>query len=293
VKNAGWSGNIPTGGYGSLATSTTAMTVDYVRCYQLSMPAAPTGLSATPGVSQVALSWTGSPGAASYSVKRATTSGGPYTTVASGVTTTSYTDTGLTNGTLYYYVVSAVNFQGESPNTAQVSAKPPGTLLLAPTNDAYVRDGTTYATTNFGSATTLVVKSGVSGYRRNSHLKFDLTPVATVSAATLKLYVASANSDPMRIISLYSATTASWSEGTVTWNTAPGLLNLITTFNVSNTAGTWYNIDITSYIQSKKAAGVNNISFVLTNTGATGSTNDVAFASKEATTGDPQLVVVP
>ncbi len=155
-----------------------------------------------------------------------------------------------------------------------------------------MRDGT-YATTNFGSATTLAVKSDATSYKRNAHLKFDLTPVATVSAATLKLYVSSVNSDPTRTISVYSATTAGWSEGTVTWNTAPGLLNLITTFTVTNTPGTWYNLDLTGYIQGKKAAGVNAISFVLTNTGATGSTNDLSFASKEAATGDPQLVVVP
>ena len=69
------------------------------------------------------LSWSASTGATSYNVKRSTTSGGPYTTIASP-TTTSYTDTGLTNGTTYYYVVSAVNAAGESANSAQVSAAP-------------------------------------------------------------------------------------------------------------------------------------------------------------------------
>ena len=70
------------------------------------------------------LSWTASAGAASYTVERATVSGGPYTAVASGVTTTSYTNTGLTNGTTYYYVVAAVNAGGSSPNSSQVSAQP-------------------------------------------------------------------------------------------------------------------------------------------------------------------------
>ena len=71
----------------------------------------------------MALSWTASSGATSYNVKRATVSGGPYTTIASP-TTTSHTNTGLVNGTTYYYVVSAVNAAGESANSAQVSATP-------------------------------------------------------------------------------------------------------------------------------------------------------------------------
>jgi fibronectin type 3 domain-containing protein len=87
------------------------------------VPPVPTGLAATAGNAQVSLSWTTSSGATSYNVKRATTSGGPYTTIASP-TTTSYTDTGLNNGTIYYYVVSAVNAAGESANSSQASATP-------------------------------------------------------------------------------------------------------------------------------------------------------------------------
>ncbi|TXK77436.1 cellulase family glycosylhydrolase [Paenibacillus sp. N3.4] len=89
--------------------------------------AAPTDLTATAGNTQVALSWTSSTSTTSYSIKRATTSGGPYTTVATGVSGTSYTNTGLANGTTYYYVVSAVNSAGESPNSAQVGVTPQGT----------------------------------------------------------------------------------------------------------------------------------------------------------------------
>jgi cellulose 1,4-beta-cellobiosidase len=90
------------------------------------VPAAPAGLTATAGNAQVTLSWAATSGATGYNVKRATTSGGPYTTVASGVTATSYTNTGLTNGTPYYYVVSAVNSAGESTNSTQVTATPSG-----------------------------------------------------------------------------------------------------------------------------------------------------------------------
>src|SRR5271165_4702094 len=87
-------------------------------------PTAPTGLTATPGNAQVALAWTASTGAASYHVKRGTTSGGESTTPIATATTNSYNDTTVTNGTPYYYVVSAVNAGGESGNSNEATATP-------------------------------------------------------------------------------------------------------------------------------------------------------------------------
>jgi len=87
-------------------------------------PSAPSGLSAAGGTGQVELTWTAGAEAASYNVKRGTASGGPYGTVATGVTTTSYTDTTVVNGTTYYYVVTSVNPQGESGPSNEASATP-------------------------------------------------------------------------------------------------------------------------------------------------------------------------
>jgi cellulose 1,4-beta-cellobiosidase len=56
-------------------------------------PPAPTGLTATAGNGSVSLTWTASSGAETYDVKRSTTSGGPYATIAVGVTATTYPDT--------------------------------------------------------------------------------------------------------------------------------------------------------------------------------------------------------
>ena len=76
---------------------------------------------ATAGNAQVALTWTPCRGATSYNVKRSTTSGGPYANVADRRhRRPTFTNTGLTNGTPYYYVVTALNASGESPISTQV-----------------------------------------------------------------------------------------------------------------------------------------------------------------------------
>jgi len=87
------------------------------------VPAAPTNLTATAGNAQVALAWSASTGATSYEIFRSTTKGSGYTLIAS-VTGTSYTNTRLTNGTTYYYVVQAVDAGGPSANSNQASATP-------------------------------------------------------------------------------------------------------------------------------------------------------------------------
>jgi fibronectin type 3 domain-containing protein len=90
------------------------------------VPPAPAGVTATAGNAQVALSWNASSGATSYNVKRSTTNGGPYSNVATNVTAASFTNTGLVNGTTYYYVITALNANGESPVSSQVQGTPSG-----------------------------------------------------------------------------------------------------------------------------------------------------------------------
>jgi hypothetical protein len=91
--------------------------------------ASPTGVAAAASDGQVALTWLPSVGASGYQVRRSLVSGGPYKPI--GCTdATGTTDTGLVNGTRYYYVVSASytggpNDGGRSADSAEVSAMPP------------------------------------------------------------------------------------------------------------------------------------------------------------------------
>jgi fibronectin type 3 domain-containing protein len=94
------------------------------------LPPAPTGLIATAGDKQVVLMWTAVTGATSYHVKRSTSSGAE--TQISAPTASTFTDMGLTNGTKYFYVVSAVTGSGESGNSAEVNATPQVAVTIPP-----------------------------------------------------------------------------------------------------------------------------------------------------------------
>jgi hypothetical protein len=85
-------------------------------------PVAPTGLAASAANAQVNLTWSASTGATGYYIKRSTTSGSEAQIAAQAGTT--YADNAVTNGTKYYYVVSAYNSYGQSANSAEVNATP-------------------------------------------------------------------------------------------------------------------------------------------------------------------------
>ena len=89
-------------------------------------PGAPTGLAGAAGNGVVTLSWSAAGGATSYTVKRGTVSGGPYAAIGSVVSPAAptYTDAAVTNGTTYYYVVSATNTAGTSANSAEIGVTP-------------------------------------------------------------------------------------------------------------------------------------------------------------------------
>lgn len=129
----------------------------------VSLPSAPTNLQMTPGYGMVGLSWSASPGATSYNVKRSTNSGAEVTII--NTTNTNCGDTGLTNGTAYYYVVSALNIAGQGSNSSEVSATP-----MAPVPGSYAA----LVVTNYplaywplGETNGLIAYDLVGGYNGN------------------------------------------------------------------------------------------------------------------------------
>lgn len=80
------------------------------------------------GTGQVNVTWDAVAGATSYNLYRAAQSGDEDTTPSvTGITGTSYNDTGLNDGTTYYYQVVAVNGSGPSGFSQEVQATTPGT----------------------------------------------------------------------------------------------------------------------------------------------------------------------
>lgn len=96
-----------------------------VEAYTLTSLPSPTNLTATAGNAQVVLTWDAVDGATSYKIKRSETEAGTYSPVTSVTgSAITFTDTGLTNGTTYYYTVSAVKSGEESADSNVAAATP-------------------------------------------------------------------------------------------------------------------------------------------------------------------------
>lgn len=125
-------------------------------------------ITATAGNTEVDITWTapldGGSAITGYTLQRSTTGGGSgFSTINSpSAGATSYTDTGRSNGTTYYYRLSATNAIDTSSYSAEKSATPQAgstgyIAVVMNTNPAhYYSLNTNYTTQDLGNATTLV-----------------------------------------------------------------------------------------------------------------------------------------
>jgi parallel beta-helix repeat protein len=246
-------------------------------------PTTPTNLQSTAiSSSRVDLSWTASTdnvGVTAYDIYRA---GSLLTSVGA---VTSYSDTTVSPSTTYSYQVRARDSAGNPSglsNTASVTTPagppPPSVITFTPTEDAYVRAD--QAGINFGGQGAIGVDSSPV---KHSFLKFNVAGIGTNTVVSAKLRLACIDSSDSGGIFYRVLDPNSWSEGTVTWNTAPAAdtTQLASLGSVSATQA--YEVDLTSLVTQDGLVSVK-----MASNSASGNGSD--FQSSEGSV-PPQLIV--
>ena len=131
--------------------------------WTLQTPPVPTGLTATLTTNSLhaTLNWNAAAGAIGYNVKQATVSGGPYTTVASGTNSVNYSCAGLTGGSNYYYVVSAIDSAGEGANSAETVVHLPLPVMTIPADMTVPATSSSGCVVNFAASSTDAVSGSL------------------------------------------------------------------------------------------------------------------------------------
>ena len=114
-------------------------------------------------------------------------------------------------------------------------------------------------------------------------------PQVSICAADGMVLAHERTTDPSVVTNVHSASNTSWTEGGLTWNNKPSagstVRGVITV--VGMTPG-WYEVDLTSFIQTELAAGRKVVTLVLKNPTITDAWP--VFSSDETANG-PRLVV--
>ena len=183
----------------------------------VTVPPAPAGLAAAPGNGSATLTWTPSSGATSYSIYRGTAPGAEGTTAIGTTSASNFTDTGLANGTTYYYKVTASNSAGTSPSSNEASATPAtgsGGALLSQGHPATASSvqGASYPASNAVDGNTATRWS--SAFSDPQWLEVDLGATHTISqvvlnweAAYAKAFQIQTSPDGTTWTTVYSTTT--------------------------------------------------------------------------------------
>ncbi|WP_343702756.1 polysaccharide lyase family 8 super-sandwich domain-containing protein [Chitinophaga sp.] len=157
--------------------------------------------------------------------------------------------------------------------------------------DAYVRNGTSYAGVNYGTAGSLVVKKDNPGYAREVFLQFNVADLPDgANSVKLRLYVNYANTGVATVpwIAQY-VSNDSWTETGINWNNMPMATSNIDT-TTGRAAGNYVEWDVTDIALAQQAAdGVLSLKIV---SDATGSTTDASFASRETGTAAQRPMLV-
>ncbi len=133
----------------SVSSSVTAISAVVSTTAVPAAPSSPSGVGVAAGNGQVIVTWNAVTGATSYNIYYRSA---PNVTIANGTKVANAASggaiTGLTNGTAYYFVVTAVNAGGESAISSEVGATPQVPAPGAPTGIS-VTGGVSQATVSW------------------------------------------------------------------------------------------------------------------------------------------------
>ena len=232
------------------------------------------------------------------------TDGVNWTTVASGLqssgTSLAFESFNFTARTAKYVRIVG---HGNSSNTwnsyTEVkikTAQPSQQITLTPLHDAYVRNGTsattTHGTTDPAILITKLNPTTTAGNDRHTYFMFDATTVSgTITSVVLRVYGRIEDTRAINVpVRIFPVSNTTWTESAITWNNKPATgATALQTATVTDATARYYTWDITSYVQSEKAAGRNRISLAMINNLATDPR--LLWNSKETGSNAPQLVI--
>ena len=245
----------------------------------VSIYSSPSGVSTTATANSITISWNSVSDAAGYYVYRSLSSSGGFTQVGGKIKNTSYTNTGLSAGTLYYYKVAAYNKAGTGPQSSLYSVTtqpnpsflaPPGIMTTAATANSititwsavsnatgyyvyrsssssgtYTKVGesltTSYTNTGLSSGTIYYYK--VAAYDKNGAGPQSIFVVAQTQSSSL--YTITISGTPKVGQKVTAATSGSGWTGNFNWE-----------YSSSSSASTWY-------LFTSGTSGLNNSEFVI------------------------------
>jgi N-acetylneuraminic acid mutarotase len=152
------------------------------------------------------------------------------------------------SGNIYYVGgnFSNVNYKGVPVvNTTSFN--------ILPLADTYVRNGS-FASTNYGSDTSLIVKgSTASNYQRSTYLKFSLTNVASITSGTLRVYGRNMDSQTALNLSCFGIDNDTWSESGLVFNNAPQPTATALSIASVNNISKYVDFNVTNFVKAQLA----------------------------------------
>ncbi|RYG23270.1 DNRLRE domain-containing protein [bacterium] len=193
------------------------------------------------------------------------------------------TFTGLTIPTFHVFQARYVN-GGDQVTTMTRAVNPV-------VEDAYVRDGT-YVNTNFGAAGSVAVRNTSAGYNRRGYLKIDTSSIpGAIKNVKIRFAAARWATTIANNVVEFVPTGTGWNQSTLTWNNAPAANGpAVASINITGPAmaTNWYEVDVTSYVQSERAAGRPVVSLMLRSPVAT---DGMELFARENSTMPPRVTV--